>query len=75
MPHKEEIHLPTSWTQDKIYEMFEAEQLERAENRIKAKQDLVSKSHFVHLWAEHLPQFKLMKVCVCGLTSGFLVLV
>ena len=72
MPHKQQVNLPTSWTRDKVYKMFEAEQLERAGNRIRAKKDLVSKSHFLALWAQHLPEFVILKVCVWCCTSGFL---
>ncbi|XP_070555005.1 uncharacterized protein [Ptychodera flava] len=57
MPHKTEVHLPPSWTKDRLYNRMVSELLERKYGR----NMIISRGHFQRIWAQHLPEFKIMK--------------
>ena len=58
MPHKQQVHLPSTWTKRSVYKKMKAEHMERG---IEEK-DMIAESYFRSLWNKQFPDYKISKV-------------
>ncbi|XP_072028306.1 uncharacterized protein [Amphiura filiformis] len=58
MPHKDQIHLPSTWTKRFVYNKMKTEHIDRG---IPAK-DIISEPHFRTIWRQQFPEYVISKV-------------